>query len=826
MKLFLNNKKWMVKIENPETPEGRKIKDKWLPAEVPGCIHLDLMRNNVIPDPFIGLKEQLVQWVEKESWIYRCIFDVPEKYLETHNEEDIFLVFCGIDTIASIFLNGVNIGYTNNMFIPWDFPINGILKSEGNELLIFIKSPFRAGKELEEKHGVLPSVFDSSRVYLRKAQYSYGWDWGPRLATSGLWREVYIISHGSLRITDIFCKTRVESMKEAKVEVDVNLYSKRKFQIDLKIAVKAGSRVIEESYSECVIEGESKISKIISVKNPELWWPNGYGEQNLYNLEVILFYKGREMARENLRFGIRKIELIQEPDSEGNGFIFRINNRPIFCKGANWVPADNFLSRISRHKYEKLLRMAANTHINMLRVWGGGVYENDSFYDLCDELGIMVWQDFMFSCAMYPEEPWFFNLINLEAEKIIKRLRNHPGLVIWCGNNENEWGSVDWWASDTDKFHGEAIYHKILPSVCSRLDPTRPYIPSSPYGGKHPNSEEEGDNHVWNVWSWWQSAEHYEDNKGRFISEFGFQAFPDIKTVEAFIESSENSIDSEVLMHHNKQKDGMARVKFFIEDSFNIKDGLNNFIYLSQINQADALKRGVEHWRRRKFKTSGALYWQLNDCWPGISWSVIDSSLLPKAAYFYSKRFFAPVLVSIDFDDQCGKFRVWVINDYLKDIVGKIFVTHWTFHGKRKRVFSSDLKITGNSARIVHQMDKAEFRISDPCREFLSVELICNGEKISENNYLFRKIKFLKLPQIKPQITLKVIDKHSCSFKISSHVFMKDVYLNFKGLDYEISDNYFDMLPESVREILVKFKEGITEDRVKGSVEILTLNNL
>ncbi|MEM3946224.1 MAG: glycoside hydrolase family 2 protein, partial [Candidatus Micrarchaeia archaeon] len=686
MKVVSLDGSWLLKGYDEQKGEEEKAfmpeieENGWIKANIPGVVHLDLIKNKQIPDPFFGLNELKVSWVEEKDWWYRKKFLVDKELL---SYDYIELVFQGLDTFATVWLNGKEIAKFSNMFHEHNINIKNYLKEGENLLVVKFDSPKRVLENEYNKRSIkLGAAFYPPVVYGRKAQYSFGWDWGPRLPTSGIWRSVVIRAYNTCKIESFYFSSSLSnSLDVANIKVDVSLEAFKEEKVEVLVRIFGFGEDQTKRETKSLTKGLNNLTFDFTIANPKLWWPNGYGDQNLYNLEIKVVNNSGVLDEVKKKVGIRKIEVIQEKDEEGKTFYFKVNNVPIFCKGADWVPADSFLPRVSRERYDYLLSKAKEANMNMIRVWGGGVYEDESFYELCDEKGILIWQDFMFACGEYPEEEWFFDLVREEADKVVKRLRNHACIAIWCGNNENNWGYKAHWFGVKDKFYGETIYHKILPEVCSKLDPSTLYWPSSPFGGEDPNSQSEGDRHSWDVWSGLKDYTEYLNDKGRFISEFGFQSLPSLKTILKFTSKEDRFFQSKVIEHHNKQVGGPERLLLFLSMHFRLPSTLERFVYLTQLNQGEALKTGIEHWRRRKFKTGGALIWQLNDCWPVASWSLIDYYNEPKASYYYVKRAFDPLNISLLINGD--EVEVWVVNDFLESKSGKIRLLLYNVEGKK-----------------------------------------------------------------------------------------------------------------------------------------------
>jgi beta-mannosidase len=558
------------------------------------------------------------------------------------------------------------------------------------------------------------------------------------------------------------------------------------------------------------------------VEDAKLWWPNGLGEQALYSLEVVVAKDGTALDRRQMRVGLRKIEVVRERDEEGESFYFKVNGVPIFCKGANWVPADSFLPQVMRGRYDQLLSRAREAHMNMLRVWGGGVYEGEDFYELCDEKGLLIWQDFMFACAEYPEEGWFFEAIRKEAEEVVKRLRNHPCLALWCGNNENDWGVKANWFGKKDKFYGQTIYHQILPEICGRLDPSTFYWPSSPYGGDDPNSQGEGDRHSWDVWSGLRDYGEYLRDNGRFVSEFGFQSMPSMATIMKCTPPSERYPQSKVMEHHNKQEGGPERLAFFLAHHFKVPGDLRTFAYLTQVNQGEAMKAGVMHWRRRKFRSAGALIWQLDDCWPVASWSLIDYYGDLKASYYYTKRAFDDLALSLVLNGEA--IEAWAVNDLLEESDGRLEIAAFRTDGAKIFGKTVVVKIPGNASALVMKVPLSEVKAQDPSKVGIVGILKVQGQGARYDTIIldqWKHIKFIK-PNIKI-VAVKPLDKGGRRFrvKVSANALVKACKLEVRGMKAILSDNCFDMIPRVERALEVELERPLKLSELRKRLQFL-----
>lgn len=802
------NGEWEFKVcsESFIPDELKRKLFNWQVAFVPGVVHLDLLRSGLIPDPFFETNENLVQWVDKVDWVYRKRFTVDFDFSDFHSVK---LTFEGLDTVGTVKLNGLEIGSFENMFISYSFDVKGNLNQGENEVEVVFKAPTFVAKELENKYGRLLVELASHRVYLRKAQYSFGWDWGPILTTSGIWKPVYIEFLKFARIKNVWFKTVSISSSKADIFTEIEIEKFTGDDIDLVLTVLSeGEKIYERKF---VQKGGDRVrGHRFEIYEPRLWFPSGYGEQALYNAVVEIFKGGELIDRVEKKFGIRTVRLIQEKDEDGESFIFEVNGEKIFCKGANWIPADSFLPRVRKDDYDKLLEMAKEANLNMLRVWGGGIYEDDYFYEKCDELGIMIWQDFMFACASYPEFQEFIENVKNEAIQVVKCLRNHPSIVIWCGNNENEWIWVDKTGKSPDEMPGASIFNEILPSVCDSYDGTRPYWRSSPWGKNYPNSETDGNHHQWKVWSGWLDYKNYEFVKARFITEFGFQSPPHVKTLNEVIKPENRDFNSPSIHHRNKQVEGIERLFRFLIAHHKVVSDFEELIYRMQLNQAEAIKFAVENWRVRKFKTSGTIFWQWNDPWPVISWSAIDYKRRPKALYFFAKKFFSPVLLVIKKVED--RAQIFIVNDLLNPISCGVIIKTMTTRGEVKFFSKFNASVRGNDVALALDVPLSELKVEDFKTDYIYAKLEVDGSVIAENSLYLTEPKFLKLKN--PGLRYKLIksDEETLTLRITSSGLAKSVFINFEnGDDIWLSDNFFDVHPSATVEIKVKSNKSVAE---------------
>jgi beta-mannosidase len=516
-------------------------------------------------------------------------------------------------------------------------------------------------------------------------------------------------------------------------------------------------------------------------------------------------------------FALRAVRLLQEKDRDGRSFVFEINGRKVFCKGADWIPGDNFLPRMSEDKCRRLLGMAREANMNMVRVWGGGVYEDDFFYSECDRLGLMVWQDFMYACAEYPDEPWFTKGATIEAQQTVRRLRNHPSVVLWCGNNECEWNyCTQHPGMKPDDMHGALIFGKILPRVCSEEDGSRPYWRSSPFGPGFPNAEASGNHHQWEVWSAWKDYPEYRKDTARFVTEFGFQAPAHAATWREVLEPRDHHPQSPVMEHHNKQVDGTERLFRFQAAHYKTSDGFSDFVYQGQLVQAEALKCAVEHWRRRKWRTAGTLFWQLNDCWPVSSWAVIDSGLRPKAAYFYAKKFFAPVLLSLR--QEPHGTEVWLTSDRHRALTGALALSIRSFGGDVLWTHSRAVRLGAQASTCVYRIGSAEVQPEDRRTTYILAQLKDGDDIMAENRLFFYEPKHLVLPIPSLDLTIRTTGPDMHSVVIASDMLARNVELDNPEGDIDVDDNFFDV--DAGAEKTVQVKSHLSSDELRRSLKV------
>ncbi|MDF2595990.1 MAG: beta-mannosidase, partial [Clostridia bacterium] len=671
---------WQLKAYDEEYIPELKLKDfdlaeaGWIPVQVPGDVHSALMKAGIIEDPFYSTNAEKCRWVEDKIWVYRNQFVWSKELPE---DETMELVLNGLDTFAWVYLNGQLIARHDNMFIPLKVDITALINLGINELVIRFDSTIAVTQRKD--YSKMWFSYSRNRVWVRKAQMNFRWDWGPRLITAGIWKDVHIFCHKTPSIADIYFKTTNLTTDQAALSLDIHL--KEVLNRELKVKVSMWDKENTVYSTEVDVDTNDDLRISWQINNPKLWWTHDLGDPFLYELKIDLLDKGERIDTKVQKVGIRQLE-VQQKEDNGNGcFRFILNGIGVFAKGANWVPAHSLIGTIKDDTYTEWIELAKEGNINMLRVWGGGIYEKDIFYQTCDKLGILVWQDFMFTCSSYPDfDREFMENVEKEVTYIVKALRNHPSLAIWCGNNEIQWLHGQKLSQLTDlRLYGEKIYHDLMPEILQELDSSRLYWPSSPFGGNDPNSDEEGDKHNWQVWAgqvyprkygepvvvdnsaYGISFKRFAEDQCKFSSEFGMHALPVKQTLKACIPKEDLYFGSFEMKYRNKDK-RPDRGELLMQGYTGLPHDLDEYIDFSMMAQAEGLKYGIEHYRRRWPECAGAIIWQLNDCWPTMSWSIVDFFKRPKAGYYYIKHAYKPRLLSFK-EAGSDQVELWVSND-------------------------------------------------------------------------------------------------------------------------------------------------------------------
>jgi beta-mannosidase len=802
---------------------------EWRPATVPGGVHTDLMAAGRIPDPFVGDNELAVQWVAESDWDYARTFEVSPAVLA---EEQVYLVCDGLDTLAEVSVNGEVLGATDNMFRKYWWEVKKLLRPGQNEIAIHFSSPVRYVQETmaeREMPGVSQAI--PGGPYLRKAPCQWGWDWGPMLPPIGIWKDIRLEGYSTGRLAHVHVRqTHEYGAVTVNIEARVEGLPGHKGS-----GLKVTARLTAPDGGVTEVDGAVKSGGVrlsAPIEAPQLWWPNGYGAQPLYYLEVTLHSEdGAELDRAVYKIGLRTIELRQQPDEWGKSWQFAVNGVPIFAKGSNWIPADSFPTRISDDYLEGLIRSAAETHQNMLRVWGGGLYEEERFYDLCDRYGILVWQEFAFSCSIYPlDDPAFVENVHQEAIQNMRRIRHRASLCLWCGNNEMEWGWEIWgWSGLTPeeekvlaaakrvpRLRGfiqalagrykppedwevlrdayDEFFHHTLPAWVADEDPDTSYWPSSPSSDtpfQDVNGEEQGDAHYWDVWHGRKPFTAYRAQFPRFMSEFGFQALPPLKTIKTYAEPADWNMTAYIMEHHQRSASGNGLMIGQMTDTFRMPKDFPALAYLSMVLQAEGIRYGVEHYRRNMGRIAGTLYWQLNDCWPVASWSSLDFYGRWKALHYAAKRFYAPVMLSLE--DKGLEVGIHVSSDLRTSWNGNVKWSLETLDGfvldrGEAQVNAAPLASTQvETLQFARHLNTAQQR-----QAILVAELWHEGQLVARNIATFVPSKHLALAD--PGLSVKV-DRSgdSLHFEVSAERLARFVELSLEETDVVFSDNYFDL---------------------------------
>lgn len=802
--IFLNAQTFKRNLSLENWQFSQVGKNEFLSAKIPGNIYKDLLLNNKISDPFYSDNEKQLQWIENENWVYRTQFQISKKELDYSNIE---LVFEGIDTYSKVFLNGKEILNADNMFRVWKKEVKKNLKIGKNSLEIIFTSAVKQGKlEAKKLSYTLP---EKERVFVRKAQYQFGWDFAPRFVGVGIWKPVNL---------EFWNDAKIELVKHT--QNITNQSAKINFLVQIN-AQKSGTYFLKINDFGKIYSLKSGINTIFvphEIKNPKLWWSNGLGEPHLYHFDISLAKNQEYIDSKSIKIGLRTVEVIQEKDNMGSSFYFKLNGIPVYMKGANIVPPNAFPSEITKSDYEQLVKEAKFANMNMLRVWGGGIYPDNNFYNACDENGILVWQDFMFACSMYPGDSNFLNSVKNEVIDQVNNLQNHPSLAIWCGNNENDEGWHNWgWQKqlnyskqDSTKIWNDYIklFRKIIPKILDSVSAQKTiYWQSSPKNGwGRKLAYEEGDVHYWGVWWGLEPFEKYEEKVGRFVSEYGFQGLPNIETLQSVAKVM--SFDDTGIKNHQKHAVGFETITKNMELYYKVPSKFEDFAYVSQLLQARGMKTAIEAHRRAKPYNMGTLFWQLNDPWPVISWSAIDFYGSRKAFWYQAKKSFQDILIS--FQKENNEYKIWLNNDIPKDIIGTLDLKLLSFEGKEIWKQSRTITLEKNSSKVYEKIVTSSFKNDDLVKCFLMATFspLASTDNISAH-FFFIAPKNLGLT--KPKIRVKKIDDKT--IELTSDVLAKDVYLNNKNGN--LSDNYFDLLPNE--------KKYITSENPIEIKEIKTL---
>lgn len=827
--------------------EGWKFRQarltNWYPATVPEVVHTDLLQNKIIEDPFFRLNERGLQWIDKEDWVYETCFTLAADMMRKENME---LVFEGLDTYADVYLNDECILKANNMFRRWSIPVRQYIREENNILKVYFHSPVKIDVP---KWDALPYQYPASNdqsengglfnkkisIFARKAGYHYGWDWGPRLVTSGIWRPVYIRAWSDLRINDVFIEQKEVGAGRAVIAGHVELDADKDMDgVLVTITDEATGRVLGEWQAD-LKRGTNRVTVDFVLHKPKLWWSNGLGEPFLYRFRTDIIAGGELLDSKTERVGIRSLKVVHQPDKDGHTFYIELNGRPVFAKGANYIPLDNFLPRVTPENYKRTILDAAGVNMNMLRVWGGGIYENDVFYDLCDEHGIMIWQDFMFACSMYPAEGALLDNIHQEAVDNVKRLRNHACIALWCGNNECQDAWLGWgWKREIERQNKEYAdkiwaqyrqqYHVTLPGVVREYAPGTFYWPSSPFAFEGEMSgTTDGDRHYWSVWHGKAPISDYDSEKSRFFSEYGFQSFPEFESVKRYAPYPEDwDIRSEVMMSHQRGGDhANGLIETYLLNEYKKPRDFRAFLYMNHVLQGDAIKTAIESHRRQMPYNMGTLFWQHNDCWPVASWASRDYYGRWKAQHYYVRKAYDDILISpvVEGDD----LKVYAVSDRLENTSGRLQLQVCQFDGTVVHHWGKSVGISGNDSRVCFSAPLAKLlEGANRGTVYVRVDYTDKSGRVYHNNYCLGKQKDMDYPKVDLQTEVRSIEG-GYEVTVSADKFARAVCLSVADNESVYSDNYFDVQPKS--SVQVQVRTRLSAEAFNGSLRLTCLNN-
>ncbi len=807
----------MYKSLNGQWLFSEKGKENWLDAIVPGCNYLDLMRNKIIPDPFYGLNEKDCEFVGHLDWEYAKTFELTEEEMQY---DEICLDCRMLDTLCHVYLNGKEIAYTENCHIGYSFKVKEYLKAGENELKMLFLSPVKYVENISSKTMVPPNSNGMNGiVFVRKPQCHFGWDWGPVLVPSGV--------SGNIGL-EFVKKARIKHLGVTQIHQDGKVTVG--FDCEAELYGEGVKCVVTLTHPDGKEETKEGFSGEFTVENPELWWTkelSGKDTQPLYGVKAELMYEDEVVSAKKKKIGLRTLYLDRSRDEYGTNFRFILNGVPMFAKGANWIPADSFINRFDEKALKMYIDTALFSNFNLIRIWGGGFYESDEMYDMCDEKGILLWQDFMFACQPYPffKEDFLANVKN-EIEYNVKRLSHHASLALWSGNNEIEAMSGGWMYMREYIKWTEKFFYDILPEEVRKYDKVTSFIPGSPCGTEHNkgvNSDNVGDTHLWSVWHGLAPMKEYRHRMTRFCSEFGFESLPDIKTVAAFAEKKDYALESDVMKSHQKCGSGNAKMFYYIRTRFKIPQNFEDYVYLSQITQLNCIEDATEHWRRNKGRCNGALYWQFNDCWPVCSWASVDYYGNYKALQYGARHFNRPLTIS--FEDKGNDLNAHLINDLREDKTVKVRISIFDFE---KGIVSFDekkLTVKALTNEKVFRKDLSILRKAyDVKKTGLLLSLIEDGEETVRRVFLFDQEKNLSLPKTALRTEKKIIgDK--VEITVTADKYARLVRLESASVK-NFSDNCFDLLPGERKTVTIAVGEDVSAEELMNSIKVISLTDI
>ncbi|MCL2662921.1 MAG: glycoside hydrolase family 2 protein [Oscillospiraceae bacterium] len=791
------------------------FKGEQLPAAIPGSVYSTLLNNEKMPDPYWRDNELEALKLMDYDFVFTRTFDIED------NDANAILLVCeGLDTLCDLELNGKKVGYADNMHRHWEFDITDDVQKAGNELKLTFYSPTKYIAE-RYKETFTDGTGDAMRGFsqIRKTHCMFGWDWGPRLPDAGIWRDISIGYVGEGRLESVYVtQEHIDGSVELGFEIEC---SGECGTAEITVTAPDGKEYTSGTTSCCkaTFDGAKTCCCIglpITIDKPKLWWPNGYGKQPLYTVRVVLKNEeGQKLDTWERRIGLRTMTVTQEKDKWGQSFSHCINGVNIFAMGADYIPEDNIFSRITTAQKRSLLEDCVAANFNAIRIWGGGYYPGNDFFDICDELGLIVWQDFMFCCAIYELTPEFEENIRAEMIDNVKRLRHHASLGLWCGNNELEQAHFDGWYEATPKQRADYIkmFEYIIPQILEEHDPQTFYWPASASSGgsfDNPNDPDRGDVHYWDVWHGFKPFSEYRKFHFRYVSEFGFQSFPCLKTVESFTLPEDRNIFSRIMEMHQRNTGANGKILGYLASMYRYPTEFDHLLYASQLLQADAIRYGVEHWRRNRGRCMGAIYWQLNDIWPVASWASLDYFGRWKALHYYAKRFFAPVMISCNEKGEMTERPFCVAQPEPIKKTAQLSVANETMQEVKGIVRcalrdpSSKILKRGEEEVIVEPLSsiwlpKFNFSKCDELSDYFSYELEVDGKIVSSGTVLFCMPKHYNF--LDPKLTVKR-DKNKIT--VTAKAYAKSVEIYSDNEDFVLSDNYFDINADSVTVDIVR----------------------
>ncbi|QND45843.1 glycoside hydrolase family 2 protein (plasmid) [Rhizobium lusitanum] len=767
-----------------------------IPATVPGNVHTDLLSARLITNPYLDVNEISQDWIGRSAWRYRMAFN-----WDSDDADQVDLSCLGLDTAARVELNGTLLGETRNMHRSYRFDIREKLKDGRNELIIDFESAYVHGEAVRAALGTaadIPANYPGPSNLIRKMACNFGWDWGPTVVTAGIWKPVAIESWTKARLGTVRPEITLQGGDGvARVRVEIEWAAEGMDSAALVMSVGGKRSEVR------IAQGETHTLVECRVDNPQVWWPHGLGDQPLYDLDLqLLGSDGAVLDRWQRRVGFRSVRLDTTPDEIGSAFTLVVNDVPVFARGANWIPDDCFLPRVTRERYRERIAQARDANMNILRVWGGGIYETDTFYEECDAAGIMVWQDFLFACAAYPEDEPVYSEIEAEAREAITRLMPYPSLVLWNGNNENIWGYFDWGWQDVlaNRPWGAGYYLDLLPKLVAEIDPTRPYWPGSPYSGSMdiaPNADEHGCKHIWDVWNE-VGYETYRNYIPRFCSEFGWQAPPTYGTLAGSVREKNRAPASPGVLHHQKATTGNNKLLKGLEGWFPAPENFDDWLFVTQLNQARAISFGVDHMRSHRPTCMGAIVWQLNDCWPVTSWAAIDGGGRKKPLWYALRNSYAPHLLTIQ--PRGDGLAAIAVNDATLFWRVPFTVERFDFNGKLLARHSVWRILCDRFENAEISIPKDVATPGDPQREFLRARL---GD--SDAWWFFEKDMELQYPQ--PRFEIEAAPTaDGIAVTVTAQTFLRDLCLFPDRInpDAEVDDMLVSLMPGESRTFRIK----------------------